>query len=205
AGPPAEGREGVAVVFSERTSILRIVVRIFAEDLRRIVVHRHGSSLVVLMGGRACGPGSYISPSVCQTTRDFDTQRTGAVALRRQSGFLSSRWPGDDRVGAGTPGHGGQRAHWQDRADTKAGSRRAGGSSPRGFCAGWRASGRVVSRRGRGPHGRWCGRAAPGVSRGRSAGGGTGFRRPPGRGRATGAPPAGRRRAGRPCFRRAAG
>jgi hypothetical protein len=57
AGPPAEGREGLVVTFPERTGILRVAVRVLAEDLRRIVVHGHGSSLVVLMGGRACGPG----------------------------------------------------------------------------------------------------------------------------------------------------
>src|SRR5205807_2644279 len=53
--PPVEGREGPAVMLRERARILRIVGRVLAEDLRRIVVHRHGSSLLVLMGGRACG------------------------------------------------------------------------------------------------------------------------------------------------------
>ena len=76
AGPAAEGREVLVVLTGRRAGVRRVVVRVFAEDLRRIVVHRHGSSLLVLMGGRAGSPGSGISSSVSQTTRDFDTQRT---------------------------------------------------------------------------------------------------------------------------------
>jgi hypothetical protein len=59
-----------------RVGVTRLVVRVVAEDLRRIVIHRHGSSLLVIMGGRAGSPGSCISSSVSQMTRDFDTQRT---------------------------------------------------------------------------------------------------------------------------------
>jgi hypothetical protein len=59
-----------------RVSIVPVFVRVFAKDLRRIVIHRHGSSLLVIMGGRAGSPGSCISSSVSQMTRDFDTQRT---------------------------------------------------------------------------------------------------------------------------------
>jgi hypothetical protein len=54
---------------------------VWAEDLRRIVVGGHRSSPLVLRGGRGCGRGSYIYPSVSQSTRDFDTQSAGSVAL----------------------------------------------------------------------------------------------------------------------------
>ena len=46
AGPAAEGQEVLTVV---RIGRMRIAMRIFAEELRRIVVHRLGSSLWVLM------------------------------------------------------------------------------------------------------------------------------------------------------------
>src|SRR5207247_8745456 len=75
-GGVIRGRGGVM-----RVGVTRMVARVVAEDLRRIVIHRHGSSLLVIMGGRAGSPGSCISSSVCQMTRDFDTQRTGTVAL----------------------------------------------------------------------------------------------------------------------------
>src|SRR6185312_10515182 len=75
--PPAvEERKVLAVLVSGRGGIMRVgvtrmVVRVVAEDLRRIVIHRHGSSLLVIMGGRAGSPGSCISSSVSQMTRDF--------------------------------------------------------------------------------------------------------------------------------------
>jgi hypothetical protein len=56
--------------------VARMVVRVVAKDLRRIVIHRHGSFLLVIMGGRAGSPESCISSSVSQMARDFDTQRT---------------------------------------------------------------------------------------------------------------------------------
>jgi hypothetical protein len=59
-----------------RVCVVPVLVRVLAKDLRRIVIHRHGSFLLVIMGGRAGSPESCISSSVSQMARDFDTQRT---------------------------------------------------------------------------------------------------------------------------------
>ena len=64
AGPAAEGREVLVAPIGRRAGIMREVVQVVAEDLRRVVVHRHGSSLLVRTGGRAGSPGSGISSSV---------------------------------------------------------------------------------------------------------------------------------------------
>ena len=55
--PAAEGREVLAVLVAGgagvmRVSVVPVFVRVFAKDLRRIVIHRHGSSLLVIMWAR---------------------------------------------------------------------------------------------------------------------------------------------------------
>src|ERR1039458_6648969 len=100
AGPPVRRRVRLVLVRAARvvllmgvssgparqdvTPVAGEVVRdagAWAEDLRRIVVGGHRSSPLVLRGGRACGRGSSIYPSVSQSTRNFDTQSAGSVAL----------------------------------------------------------------------------------------------------------------------------
>src|SRR4029077_20675666 len=108
AGPAAEGREVLAVLVSElvrkRAVTRSMVVRVFTEDLRRIVVHRHGSSLLVLMDGCACGPGSCVFLERMSNDARFryPAHRSGGTQLRSAvSG--SSRRPRDGRVGRPGP------------------------------------------------------------------------------------------------------
>src|SRR6516164_3600666 len=77
AGPAAEGREILVVLVREGAGVTRVVACVVAKDLPRIVIHRHGSSLLVITGGHA----GALFLSVSQMTRDFDTQRTRTVAL----------------------------------------------------------------------------------------------------------------------------
>ena len=62
-----------------------VVARVVAEYLRRIVIRGHGSPPSVPHGWAHAGRGSSINPSLRQFSPDFDTLRTGLVAMSRRT------------------------------------------------------------------------------------------------------------------------